>query len=129
LRRTTKKAPGLTSLRLHCLTATVDGHGSRDHSGSAGRAPDAQLELVGLGPGSRTVCLSLWKRSSEVRLLRRPSDRENAHPRIRKDAYANANRIPVELDKAAEDRGRYLHPGLYGKSRSAGIHADKLSTE
>jgi hypothetical protein len=33
---------------------------------------------------------------------------------IRQDAWANANRIPVEADKPAEDRGRYLHPGLFG---------------
>ena len=33
---------------------------------------------------------------------------------IRKDAWANANRIPVEVDKPAEDQGRYLHPELYG---------------
>jgi hypothetical protein len=33
---------------------------------------------------------------------------------IRRDASANANRIPVEVDKKAEDRGRYLRPELYG---------------
>ena len=40
---------------------------------------------------------------------------------IRKDAYANANRIPVEEDKSAAERGRYLHPSAFGKSTSAGI--------
>jgi trimeric autotransporter adhesin len=33
---------------------------------------------------------------------------------IRQDAWANANRIPVEVDKKQEDRGRYLHPELFG---------------
>jgi trimeric autotransporter adhesin len=33
---------------------------------------------------------------------------------IRQDAWANANRIPIEVDKKAEDRGRYLHPELFG---------------
>jgi len=33
---------------------------------------------------------------------------------IRQDAWANANRIPVEVDKKAEDEGRYLHPELFG---------------
>jgi hypothetical protein len=33
---------------------------------------------------------------------------------IRQDAWANANRIPVEVEKKAEDRGRYLHPDLFG---------------
>jgi len=33
---------------------------------------------------------------------------------IRQDAWANANRIPVEVDKPEQDRGRYLHPELFG---------------
>jgi hypothetical protein len=33
---------------------------------------------------------------------------------IRQDAWANANRIPVEVDKPIEDQGRYLHPELFG---------------
>jgi murein tripeptide amidase MpaA len=33
---------------------------------------------------------------------------------VRHDAYANANRIAVEEDKADTERGRYLHPELYG---------------
>ena len=28
---------------------------------------------------------------------------------IRQDAFANANRIPVEEDKPARERGKYLH--------------------
>jgi trimeric autotransporter adhesin len=34
---------------------------------------------------------------------------------IRQDAWANANRIPVEQDKPAQERGYYLHPTLYGE--------------
>ncbi len=33
---------------------------------------------------------------------------------IRQDAWANANRIPVEVDKREGDHGRYLHPELFG---------------
>jgi hypothetical protein len=33
---------------------------------------------------------------------------------IRQDAWANANRIPLEAEKKHEDRGRYLHPELFG---------------
>ncbi|MFZ0664917.1 MAG: hypothetical protein WAM97_04120 [Acidimicrobiales bacterium] len=33
---------------------------------------------------------------------------------IRQDVWANANRIPVEVDKMDEDRGRFLHPDLFG---------------
>ena len=34
---------------------------------------------------------------------------------IRKDAWAQANRIPVEQLKTREERGRYLHPELFGQ--------------
>ena len=40
---------------------------------------------------------------------------------IRKDAYANAHRIPVEEDKAPEARGQYLHPEDYGKPLARGL--------
>jgi hypothetical protein len=40
---------------------------------------------------------------------------------VRHDAYANAHRIPVVLDKSAKEQGRYLHPDLYGKPRSQSI--------
>jgi hypothetical protein len=33
---------------------------------------------------------------------------------IRQDAWANANRIQVEVPKAAAERGYYLHPELFG---------------
>ena len=33
---------------------------------------------------------------------------------VRKDAYAQAHRTPIEQDKAAIERGYYLHPTLYG---------------
>jgi hypothetical protein len=33
---------------------------------------------------------------------------------IRQDAWANAHRIQVEVDKAPPDQGHYLHPELFG---------------
>lgn len=33
---------------------------------------------------------------------------------IRHDAYADAHRIPVEVDKPAQEQGHYLHPELFG---------------
>jgi hypothetical protein len=33
---------------------------------------------------------------------------------IRKDRWAEAHRIPVEVEKSFEDRGRYLHPEVFG---------------
>jgi hypothetical protein len=40
---------------------------------------------------------------------------------IRQDAFANAHRIQVEVEKAPEDRGHYLHPELFGASKEARI--------
>ncbi len=33
---------------------------------------------------------------------------------IRKDAFANANRISVEVEKSPDQRGKYAHPAAYG---------------
>jgi hypothetical protein len=41
---------------------------------------------------------------------------------IRHDAYANAHRIPVEEDKLAAERGKYLHPKEHGQAEAMGIH-------
>ena len=40
---------------------------------------------------------------------------------IRKDPWANANRIEVEEDKSDKERGYYLHPDLYGQPEEKGI--------
>ena len=40
---------------------------------------------------------------------------------IRKDPWANANRIQVEEDKPDKERGYYLHPDLYGQPEEKGI--------
>jgi hypothetical protein len=42
---------------------------------------------------------------------------------IRKDAWANAHRIPVEEDKPAAERGLYLHPVENGQPAAKGIDA------
>jgi hypothetical protein len=41
---------------------------------------------------------------------------------IRKDVYAEKYRVPVEEDKPAEERGKYLFPEFYGQSKEMGIH-------
>jgi hypothetical protein len=41
---------------------------------------------------------------------------------IRKDPWANANRIQVEEDKPANEQGYYIYPELYGKSEEKGIN-------
>jgi hypothetical protein len=40
---------------------------------------------------------------------------------IRKDPWANTNRIEVEDDKSAKERGYYLHPDPYGQPEEKGI--------
>ena len=40
---------------------------------------------------------------------------------IRKDNFANTNRIPVEVEKNNEEKGHYLHPESFGKSAEQGI--------
>jgi hypothetical protein len=40
---------------------------------------------------------------------------------IRKDPWANANRIRVEEDKPAKERGYYIYPDLYGQPEEKGI--------
>jgi hypothetical protein len=40
---------------------------------------------------------------------------------IRKDAYAEAHRIPVEEDKAGKERGKYLYPKEHGQPEERGV--------
>jgi hypothetical protein len=40
---------------------------------------------------------------------------------IRQDAFANAHRIQVEVEKSVQDRGHYLHPELFGAPQTARI--------
>jgi hypothetical protein len=40
---------------------------------------------------------------------------------IRKDPWANANRIQVEEDKPDKERGYYLHPDVYSQPEEKGI--------
>ncbi len=44
---------------------------------------------------------------------------------IRKDPFAQANRIQVEVDKPAKERGKYLHPEAYGLGEEYGIHYEQ----
>ncbi len=40
---------------------------------------------------------------------------------VRNDAWANAHRVVPEVEKKGEERGHYLHPELYGKSKELGL--------
>jgi hypothetical protein len=41
---------------------------------------------------------------------------------IRKDAYAEANRVVVEVEKMGEEKGTYIHPELFGKDKTKGVN-------
>src|SRR5579863_9924242 len=41
---------------------------------------------------------------------------------IRQDAWANAHRIPLEVEKGAAEQGHYLHPELFGHTGEPDIH-------
>ncbi|MEA2042910.1 MAG: hypothetical protein U9N85_10200 [Bacteroidota bacterium] len=40
---------------------------------------------------------------------------------IRHDPFANENRVKVEVDKEANDRGKYIHPDAYNQPKEKGI--------
>jgi hypothetical protein len=42
---------------------------------------------------------------------------------VRRDPWANANRIPVEEEKPEAERGLYLHPEVYGLDASMGVES------
>ena len=41
---------------------------------------------------------------------------------VRKDAYANAHRVVDEVDKDPQEKGKYLHPELFGQPKEKGIY-------
>jgi hypothetical protein len=41
---------------------------------------------------------------------------------IRQDAFAKTHRIPVEEDKTEVEKGKYLHPALFGESEEKSVH-------
>ena len=44
---------------------------------------------------------------------------------IRKDPYAQAHPLQAEVDKSANEKGKYLHPELYGQPESKGIDYER----
>lgn len=45
---------------------------------------------------------------------------------VRHDRWANANRIPVEMDKGPGERGKFLHPTAWGAAPQMGVHFQDL---
>lgn len=48
---------------------------------------------------------------------------------VRKDAWANQNRVVPVVDKAGEEKGTYLHPTAFGKPESAGTEYRRRAKE
>jgi hypothetical protein len=48
---------------------------------------------------------------------------------VRQDAWANANRVVAEVEKKGVEKGKYLHPELFGKSREFGMPATSARGE
>jgi len=44
---------------------------------------------------------------------------------IRHDAYANAHRIPTEVEKPPQEQGRYLHPELFGAGPELAVESNE----
>jgi hypothetical protein len=47
---------------------------------------------------------------------------------VRQDAWANANRVEAEVEKADREKGKYLHPELFGQDASKGLHHSERMT-
>jgi hypothetical protein len=77
---------------------------------------DFRYQLTALGSAAPNLHVSQEVNDGRFRIAGgRANQKVSWHVTgIRQDAWANANRIPVEADKPAEDRGRYLHPELFG---------------
>jgi len=48
---------------------------------------------------------------------------------IRKDPYANENRIIPEVEKESHLKGKYLHPNAYNLTKESGIYYNKANTQ
>ena len=51
---------------------------------------------------------------------------------VRKDAFAEAHRIPVEEPKPSAERGKYLHPEVFDQPEERGVdykHVQEVSQD
>ena len=47
---------------------------------------------------------------------------------IRKDPYAEKHRIPIEEDKPPNEKGKYIYPELYGKSKEMAVGYEMMQS-
>jgi hypothetical protein len=48
---------------------------------------------------------------------------------VRKDPWAEKNRVVPEVDKKPEEKGKYLHPDAYGKPEQMGVDYENIKRE
>jgi hypothetical protein len=111
-------------MNVYSGTVTTDEHGKArvalpDYFEALNR--DFRYQLTTIGQFARVTV------SEEIRGNEFAIESDTPHVKVcwqitgvRQDAWAEANRIPVEQDKPAAERGRYLHPELF---------ADKAATD
>jgi hypothetical protein len=85
---------------------------------------DTRIQLTAVGQFSPLFVKSEMQANSFSIAGGKPSQRVYWQlTGIRKDAWANAHRIPVEQEKPAAERGLYLHPVENGQPAAKGIDA------
>ena len=48
---------------------------------------------------------------------------------VRQDAYANAHRIVGVMNKTGDEKGKYIHPELFGQAKEKGIFYKPVSKQ
>jgi hypothetical protein len=76
---------------------------------------DFRYQLTVIGQFAQAIVASEIANSSFVIRTDKPGIKVSWQVTgIRQDAWANAHRIPLEVEKAPEEQGHYLHPELHG---------------
>lgn len=83
---------------------------------------DFRYQLTVLGQFAQAIIASKINRNQFVIRTDKPSVEVSWQVTgIRHDAWAEAHRIPVEVEKGASEKGHYLHPELFGRAGEAAI--------
>ena len=84
---------------------------------------DARYQLTAIGAPAPNLHIAEKVRDSRFRIAGGIPGMEVSWQvtGTRQDPIANANRLPVEQEKAPEARGAYLHPRAYGQPAERGI--------
>jgi hypothetical protein len=85
---------------------------------------DFRYQLTVLGPDFAQAIVAQKMENNQFKIK---TDKPNTEVSwqvtgVRNDAWAKANRVEPEKAKEANAKGKYLHPELFGKPASQGIH-------